>query len=148
MNENKNLRPYIRQAKYYETDQMAVIHHSNYIRWFEEARVDFLEQIGLGYDKIEAAGLYSPVLGVTCKYISSVHFNETVMIKTVLKSFNGIKMKIEYQVLDAQTKQLKAAGSSDHCFVSNDFELVSLKKDYKNMYDILINWVGVESDDK
>jgi len=41
------LLPYYRQAKYYETDQMAVVHHSNYIRWFEEARVDYLEKIGL-----------------------------------------------------------------------------------------------------
>jgi len=45
------LIPYTRQAMYYETDQMGVIHHSNYIRWFEESRVYFLEQIGLNYDK-------------------------------------------------------------------------------------------------
>jgi len=38
--------PYIRKAQFYETDQMGVIHHANYIHWFEEARVDFLEQIG------------------------------------------------------------------------------------------------------
>lgn len=140
--ENKaKLKTYIHQAKYYETDQMAVVHHSNYVRWFEEARVDLLEQIGLGYDKIEAAGLYSPVLGVTCEYKSSVRFNETVIIKAVLKFFNGIKMKFEYRVLDAQTKQIRAIGASDHCFVTTDFKPVSLKKEYKEMYDILIQWV-------
>jgi acyl-CoA thioester hydrolase, YbgC/YbaW family len=141
---NRKLKPYIRQAKYYETDQMAVIHHSNYIRWFEEARVDFLEQIGLGYDKIEAAGVYSPVLGVSCEYRASVRFHDTVLIKAKLKAFNGIKMKIEYQVLDAQTKQLKATGLSDHCFVSTDFKPVSLKRNYQEMYETLIKWVGVE----
>jgi acyl-CoA thioester hydrolase len=120
---------------------MAVVHHSNYIRWFEEARVDFLEQIGLGYDKIEAAGVYSPVLGVSCKYKSSVRFNETVLITAKLRLFDGIKMKIEYQVMDAETKKVRATGSSDHCFVSTDFRPVSLKKDYREMYDILIQYV-------
>jgi acyl-CoA thioester hydrolase len=143
LNKERELKPYFHLAKYYETDQMAVIHHSNYIRWFEEARVDYLEQIGLGYDKIEAAGIYSPVLAVTCEYKSSVRFNETVMILSKLKSFNGIKMIIEYQVLDAETKQLRAVGESKHCFVTTDFKMVSLKKDYKEMYDILIQWNGL-----
>ncbi len=137
----EELKPYIRQAKYYETDQMAVVHHSNYIRWFEEARVDFLEQIGLGYDKIEAAGVYSPVLSVTCEYKSSVRFHDMVVVKAILRHFNGIKMKIEYQVLDAATKQLRAVGASEHCFVTTDFKPTSLKKTHKDMYDILIKWV-------
>lgn len=137
----KVIKPYIRQAKYYETDQMAVVHHSNYIRWFEEARVDYLEQIGLGYDAIEAAGVYSPVLRVDCEYKSAVRFNETVEIYAALKHFNGIKMKIEYQVLDAGTQQIRAAGESEHCFVGTDFKPVSLKKDYQDMYNILIQYV-------
>ena len=49
------LKPYIHVAQYYETDQMKIIHHSNYIRWFEEARVDFLDQIGANYAKLEAS---------------------------------------------------------------------------------------------
>lgn len=137
------LTPYYHQAKYYETDQMAVVHHSNYIRWFEEARVHYLDQIGMGYDEIEAAGIYSPVLEVNCKYKSSVRFNETVLIKTILIFFNGIKMKLEYQVFDSATNQLRAVGHSEHCFVSKDFKPVSLKKDYKDIYDILIKWSGV-----
>jgi acyl-CoA thioester hydrolase len=135
------LKPYVHQAKYYETDQMAVVHHSNYIRWFEEARVDFLEQIGLGYDRIEAAGVYSPVINVACEYKSLVRFQDTVIVNAKLRVFNGIKMKIEYQVLDAVTKQLRAVGASEHCFVTTDFKPVSLKKNYKEMYDILIQWV-------
>ena len=144
--ENSNkimLRPYYHLAKYYETDQMAVIHHSNYIRWFEEARVDYLEQIGLGFDKIEAAGMYCPVLSVSCEYKSSVRFNENVMITTKMKYFNGIKMTIEYHVYDSFTKQIRAIGESQHCFVTTDFKPVSLKKSFKKMYDILNPLVGI-----
>lgn len=140
---NKQLQPYYHQVKYYETDQMAVVHHSNYIRWFEEARVHFLEQIGLSYEKIEAEGLYSPVLSVNCQYKTAVRFNETVMIKAVIEHFNGVKMKIGYEIFDASTMQVRAKGESEHCFVSKDFKPVSLKKDYRYMYDILTQWVGV-----
>lgn len=131
--------PYLHQAKYYETDQMTIVHHSNYIRWFEEARLYYLEQLGLGYDKIEAAGIYSPVLGVNCRYKSAVRFNETVRIKTYLRFFDGIKMKLEYEIIDDKTNKLRVVGSSEHCFVTKEFKPVSLKKDYKDMYQILFN---------
>ena len=55
---------YEHKVQYYETDKMDWVHHSNYIRWFEEARTDLLEQMGMGYDRIEALGIGSPVLGV------------------------------------------------------------------------------------
>ncbi|MDF2537250.1 MAG: yneP [Herbinix sp.] len=137
------LKPYYHLTNYYETDQMSVVHHSNYIRWFEEARVDFLEQIGLGYDRIEAEGVYSPVLAVTCEYKSSVRFHDNVIILPKLAFFNGIKMTIEYKVLDASSKKLRAVGESKHCFVSKDFKPVSLKKDYQEMYQILEKWTGL-----
>ena len=54
-------RVYEHKVQYYETDQMGIVHHSNYIRWFEEARVDVLDQIGIGYKKMEEAGVISPV---------------------------------------------------------------------------------------
>lgn len=50
-------KDYVRKVQYYETDRMGIVHHSNYIRWMEEARTDVLEQIGLPYDKIERAGI-------------------------------------------------------------------------------------------
>ena len=146
--ENTAVPNYFHQAKYYETDQMAIVHHSNYIRWFEEARLFYLDQIGLGYDRIEAAGIYSPVLGVDCRYKSSVRFNETVAIKTALRFFDGIRMKFEYEIHDAKTNMLRAIGTSDHCFVTKDFKPASLKRDYKEMYEMLINWVDVKENMK
>ena len=56
------IHSYQHKVQYYETDQMGMVHHSNYIRWFEEARVDYLEQIGLPYHMIEAGGILSPAV--------------------------------------------------------------------------------------
>ena len=60
------IHPYEHNAKYYETDQMGIIHHSNYIRWMEEARMDMMEQMGFGYDKMEELEIISPVISVNC----------------------------------------------------------------------------------
>ncbi|HBG13493.1 MAG TPA: acyl-CoA thioesterase, partial [Clostridium sp.] len=51
------IKPYSRKTHYYETDQMGIIHHANYIHWMEEARVDFMDQIGFSYDRAVSTGI-------------------------------------------------------------------------------------------
>ena len=94
------LRPYEHHAKYYETDQMGIIHHSNYIKWMEEARMDMMEQIGLSYKEMEAMEIISPVLSVEVEYHSMVHFDDTVVIETKVTKYNGCKLEVEYLITD------------------------------------------------
>ena len=65
------MQKYRHIVQYYETDKMGITHHSNYIRWMEEARIDFLRQIGWDYAKLESLGIISPVIAVDCKYKKS-----------------------------------------------------------------------------
>ena len=74
----KDMEMYIHKVQYYETDKMGITHHSNYIRWMEEARVDMLEKIDFGYDKLESEGIISPVVGVECEYKESTRFAENI----------------------------------------------------------------------
>ena len=90
------LRPYEHHAKYYETDQMGIIHHSNYVKWMEEARMDLMDQMGLSYKQMEEMEIISPVLSISVNYHSMVHFDDTVVIQTKLVKYNGIKMEVEY----------------------------------------------------
>ena len=62
--ERMKMKPYIHKVNYYETDKMGITHHSNYVRFMEEARVDFLDQLGWSFDKLEAKGVVSPVLSL------------------------------------------------------------------------------------
>ena len=104
-NENADeikIRPYEHHAKYYETDQMGIIHHSNYIKWMEEARMDLMDQIGLSYKQMEEMEIISPVLSVSCEYHSMVHFDDTVVIETKITRYNGIKMDVEYRMTDKE----------------------------------------------
>ena len=105
---------------YKHTDQMGFVHHSNYIRWFEEARVDLLEQLGFGYDRIEAEGYSGPVLEVACQYKTMSRFGETVRIEATITRSNGVRMTLHYNVFDKATGELRCTGDSRHCFINSD----------------------------
>ena len=120
--------PYRHKAQYYETDQMGIVHHSNYIRWFEEARVDFLDRVGFGYGVMEARGILSPVLSVEAEYKSMVHFGDTVSVILCLQQYNGVKMSLSYRVEDAASGELRCVGTSSHCFLNQEGRPISLKR--------------------
>lgn len=119
--------PYFHKVQYYETDGMGIVHHSNYIRWFEEARVDFLARIGMPFEQVEARGIVSPVLKVSCDYKSMARFGETVRIMVSVKGYTGAKLFLSYQIEDAASGMLRCAGESSHGFLS-DGRPVSLRR--------------------
>ena len=127
----------IHKVQNYETDKMAIVHHSNYIRWFEEARIDWLSQIGCTMESIEADGVLIPVMSVTCNYHSMVHFGDNVIVKLKVEKFNGIKIEIAYEIVDEKTGELRTTGTSSHCFIDNEGKLLSLKKSRPEMYEKL-----------
>lgn len=127
------LKKYEHVTQYYETDQMGIIHHSNYIRWMEEARVDLMRQAGISMSAIEERGVVIPVLNVSCDYRNMTRFGETIIVDLWIKEYNGIKMRIEYEMKDKLTAELKATGSSSHCFLSKEGKLLSIKKRYPDI---------------
>ena len=122
------MEPYIHKVQYYETDQMAFVHHSNYIRWFEEARIHYMEQIGAPYDWMEAQGVIRPVRTVDCKYLHAVRFGESVTITPVLTEFGNVLYSFSYEVRDAASGELRAVGHSSHCFIDRSGKVISLKR--------------------
>ena len=125
-----SLRPYLHTVQYYETDSMRIVHHSNYIRWFEEARVALLEQLGYGYDRIEAEGFSSPVLEVACKYKTMARFGETVRIFSHLTSYSGVRFALRYEIRDAETGELRCEAESEHCFLGAGGVPVSIRRKF------------------
>lgn len=124
------METYKHKVQYYETDKMGITHHSNYIRWMEEARVDWLEKIGWGFDKLEELGMISPVVDIHCKYINSTAFNDTIKIKVVLKEYKGVKLVVSYEMINSKTEELVATGESKHCFITVDGKPIIIKKQY------------------
>ncbi len=130
-------KPYCRKVHYYETDKMGITHHSNYIRWMEEARIDFLEQLGWGFDRLEALGLLSPVLSVNCCYQESTRFRDEVCIRVAVREFRGVKLFLEYEMTNAKNGHQVLTGTTQHCFLDTSFRPVRLKKEFPELNEIL-----------
>ena len=130
------MKKYRHTVHYYETDRMGIVHHSNYIRWMEEARIDFLNQIGWGYEKLEACGILSPVTSVECKYRQSTTFPEEVFIEVHVEEFRGVRLKLRYLMEKADGKIVCEAGS-EHCFLDTEGKLVRLDKRFPEFYQLL-----------
>ncbi len=131
--EDIKVRPYEHHAKYYETDQMGIIHHSNYVKWMEEARMDLMEQIGLSYKEMEEMEIISPVLTISVEYHSMVRFDDVVEIETKLIKYNGVKMELEYRMTDKETGELRTTAHSSHCFLNRSGKPISLKRSYPEL---------------
>lgn len=108
MEELKDKLQYEHKVQYYETDQMGIVHHSNYIRWFEEARTGIFEKIGAGYNRMENIGILSPVLEVSAKYRSMTRYAEVVQIQMKVKAYNGIRISLEYVICDKESEEVNA----------------------------------------
>lgn len=127
------LNPYEHHTKYHETDQQGVIHHSNYFKWMEDARMNLMEQIGLGYKQMEAMEIMSPVLSLSIDYRSAVKFDDTVVVDMKLVSYDGYKMEIAYRIYDKATGEDRAVAKSRHCFVNKSGIPISLKRVYPEL---------------
>lgn len=123
------MKPYIHQVHYYETDRMGITHHSNYIRWMEEARTAFLEETGWSYEKLEEQGILSPVTHVSCEYKKTTTFSDVVEITVKLKEYTGVRLTLAYQMKNAATGEVAAEGVSGHCFLDREGRPMRLKKE-------------------
>lgn len=85
-------------VRYYETDLMGIVHHSNYIRYFEYGRIKMLEEIGLPISRIEGEGVMLPVVSTFCTYKTPSRMGETLKIVSVMDTMPMAKMKIKTQV--------------------------------------------------
>ena len=125
------------RVQYYETDRMGITHHSNYIRWMEEARADFLEKKGWPYERIEEEGIISPVISVDCRYKKPTTFADEVDIEVSVLEFNGVKLKIGYVMKLGE--ETVCEGESMHCFLNKEGKPVKLSKVLPDFHDMFQN---------
>lgn len=128
---------YKHKVKYYETDKMGVTHHSNYIRFMEEARSEWLESMGWSYKRCEDCGIVSPVLSMSCKYKKTTTFDDTIDVTVRLIGYNGIRLNVEYNMKkDGETVLI---GESEHCFLDKSGVPVRIKKEFPEFDEVLTN---------
>ncbi len=126
------MEPYVHKVNYYETDKMSITHHSNYVRFMEEARVDFLDKIGFSFEKLEALGFASPVVSIECNYKKTTTFADKISIDVGIEKLSSLKFTIWYTM--TCNGQVVFTGTSTHCFIDGNGRPVVLEKQLPEFY--------------
>ena len=109
-------KPYSHEVKYYECDRMGVTHHSNYVRIMEEARIDWMDQLGYGFERMEAEGIVSPVMAIELAYKRTTTFKD--VIETEIRVASMTELKISFTYTMKVGGKVVCTASSTHCFLS------------------------------
>lgn len=128
---------YTHKVQYYETDKQGVTHHSNYIRIMEETRVDAMEQMGFGYERMEEAGVFSPVMAVTCDYKRPTTFPDTIEVEISVCELSKLKARFAYRM--TCKGKIVCQGTSLHCFLDRNGKPVVIEEHFPEFYQGLLS---------
>ena len=124
-------------VRYAETDQMGIAHHSNYPVWFEAGRTDFLRKAGVAYSVVEARGVLLPLYELTCRFKSPARYEDEILVQTSLKSMSRVRIILQYQVVNAATGALLAAGETMHAWTDKALRPLNAEKALPDVYALL-----------
>lgn len=133
------MKSYTHKVNFYETDKMGITHHSNYIRFMEEAREDFLEKVGYGYARMESEGLISPTVSVNVEYKKPTTFNDVINIEVSIKDVTPVRSFWTYKM--TVNGEVVCLAESTHCFIDKNGRPVSTKKASPEVYDLLVSLI-------
>lgn len=131
------MHTYIHRVNYYETDKMGITHHSNYIRWMEEARADYLKRLGYGLRRLEADGITSPVVSVECRYKHTTTFDDEIKIEVAIEKYNSVKLELSYIMTELVTGTVVLTAKSAHCFIDEKGKPIIVKRLFPAFDEIL-----------
>jgi len=104
------------RVRYYETDAMGIVHHSNYLRWFELGRTEYLRSVNMTYRSLEERGINSPVIGIRCRYRHPARYDDLIELQTWVADYTGVRLTMGYEVRSAGL--VLCTGESEHAFTS------------------------------
>lgn len=106
------------RVKFYDTDLMGVVHHSNYIRWFETARVEFLREVGIDLNEMMNDGLLFPIVEVQAKYFEPAKFDDELELEILPAAMTKVKWEFEYKIRRAGQEKILVEGFSRNVFTN------------------------------
>jgi acyl-CoA thioester hydrolase len=108
------------RVRYAETDKMGVVHHANYLVWFEIGRAEWLRATGSTYVQLESEGTSLPVIAVHCEYRRSLHYDDEVNIRSRATLLSPVRLRFDYDILRSGASEPSATGWTEHCGVGAD----------------------------
>jgi len=119
------------QVRYYETDMMEIAHHTNHIRWFEFARVEFFRHYGVSLWEMMDEDIVFPILSISCQYFAPARFDDVILIETTLEHMSKAQMTFSYRLVRESDGELVATGQSKNAFSNRHTgRIIRLKDKY------------------
>ena len=106
------------RVHFYDTDLMGVVHHSNYIRWFETGRVEFLRTLGIDLNEMINDGILFPIVEVQAKYFEPAKFDDELELEIIPANLTKVKWEFEYKIRRAGEEKILVEGFSRNVFTS------------------------------
>jgi acyl-CoA thioester hydrolase len=125
-------------ARYAETDQMGIIHHSYYSVWFETGRTDFFKNLGMRYSEVENKGVMLPLTEIKCSFIKPVRYEDVVLIKTWIVKSNCVRLVFNYEILKRAGMERVAMGETIHAWTDRSLNPINLKKVIPELYKMIL----------
>ena len=108
------------RVNFYDTDAMAVVHHANYIRWFEIGRVEYLRSIGITLSDLMEDGFVFPITDVQAKYLSPGYYDDDLLIETTATALTRVKMVFDYRVMRKSDRTVLVKGHTQNVYTSRE----------------------------
>ena len=124
-------------VRYAETDQMGIVHHSNYPIWFEAGRTDFIKKLGLPYSTIEESGFLLPLVELKCKYKGYAKYEDEVVVKTSIKELTFTRVVFYYEVYKNNLPDFITVGETMHVWTNRQLKPLNINKHAPQLYAIL-----------
>lgn len=136
---------YHRRVKYYETDRMGVVHHSNYLRLLEDARMDWLGDNIMNYCEMEKLGIIIPAASASGNFRAFLRYDDPFTVAMKLVDYTGVRMKFRYEVFNSDTGVLCYDGESTHFFSTDgyrtgkEYSPISIKRKFPELHEKFLN---------
>lgn len=124
-------------VRYAETDQMGIVHHSNYAVWFEAGRTDFLKMTGVTYSQVEARGVMLPLYEITCRFKCPAKYEDEIAVITSLKELSRVRLILLYKVVNTKNDMLLATGETLHAFTDCALKPINAEKAIPDIFALI-----------
>ena len=121
------------RVRYAETDQAGMAHHSAYLPWFEEGRVELLRSVGKPYQALEAEGIHFPVREAYCRYWALALFDDLLRVTTNIEKVGGASVRFGYRIVRKADDVLIAEGHTRHACVDDAGKVRRLPRDLREL---------------
>lgn len=130
------------RVRYKETDQMGVVHHGNYLTWFEVGRTEMIRHFWGGYRAIEEQGFMLPVTKATLNYHKPALYDDLIRIQTQIVDYTGVRLVFGYKVM--RDHEVLVTGETHHCWTNKALKPLSLKKHSLELHQLLVQLMEQE----